>query len=177
MFSAGIWTSFFLVFLDDILIYSKNEEENEEHLRLTLKLLREHELYAKLSTCEFYKDRIHYLDPKKKEAIMNWPTPRNVIDVRTFMVLAGYYRRFIEGLSKVAHSITYLQKKGIKFEWTSRCEEIFQQLKHLLTSAQVLKIAYLEKYFVVCINACGQGLGGFLMQDNHVVCYESRKLK
>ena len=71
---------------------------------------------------------------------MNCPTPRNVTDVRYFMGLAGYYRRFIEGFSKVAHAITYLQKKGIKFEWTSRCEEIFQQLKNLLTSALVLKV-------------------------------------
>src|SRR5713226_6869309 len=108
---------------------------------------------------------------------MNWPTLRNVIDVRYFMGLAGYYRRFIEGFSKVAHAITSLQKKGIKFEWTLKCEESFQQLKDLLTSAPVLKVADLEKDFVVCIDACGQGLGGVLMQDNHVICYESRKLK
>ena len=87
---------FFLVFLDDIIVYSKNEEEHEEHLRLTLQLLREHKLYAKLSKCDFYRDRIHYLghiisyegisiDPKKIESIMNWPTPRNATDVRSFM--------------------------------------------------------------------------------------------
>ena len=107
-------------------VYSKNEEEHEEHLRLTLKLLREHQLYAKLSKCDFYRDRIEYLghiileegisvDPEKIEAIMNCPTPRNVTDVRSFMGLVGYYRRFIEGFSKVAHAITSLQKKGIKF--------------------------------------------------------------
>ena len=87
---------FFLVFLDDIIIYSKDEEEHEEHLRRTLQLLREHKLYAKSRKCDFYKDWIHYLghiisyegisvDPEKREAIMNWPTPRNVIDVRYFM--------------------------------------------------------------------------------------------
>ena len=70
-----------------------------------------------------------------------------------------------------------MQKKGIKFEWTPRCEESFQQLKNLLTSAPILKIPDPKKYFVVCIDACGQGLGGVLMQDNHMVCYESRKLK
>ena len=127
---------FVLAFLNDILIYSKNEEEHEEHLRLTFQLLREHQLYAKLCRCDFYRDRIQYLghiiskegiyvDPEKIEAIMNWPTPRNVTDVRSFMELTGYYRRFIEGFSKVAHAITSLQKKGVKFEWTSRCEEIF----------------------------------------------------
>ena len=118
---------FVLVFLDDILIYFKNEEEHDEYWRLTLNLLREHKLYTKLSKCDFYKDRIHYLghtisdegismDPDKIEDIMNWPTPRNVIDVISFMELAGYYRRFIEGFSKVSHPITCLQKKGIKFE-------------------------------------------------------------
>ena len=107
------------------------KQEHEEHLRLTLKLLRAHKLYAKLIKCDFYKDRIHYLghiiseegisvDPDKIEAIMNWPTPRNVIDVRYFMGLARYYQRFIEGFSKVAHAITSLQKKGINFEWTLR---------------------------------------------------------
>ena len=127
---------FILVFLDDILVYSKNEEEHEEHLRLTLQLLREHQLYAKLSKCDFYRDRIQclghiiseegiYVDPNKIEAIMNWPTQRNVIDVRSYMGLGGYYGRFIEGFSKVAHAITSLQRKGIKFEWTSRCEESF----------------------------------------------------
>ena len=105
---------FVLVFLDEILVYSKNEEEHEEHLRLTLQVLREHQLYAKLSKYDFYRDRIQYLchiiseegiyvDPNKIEAIMNWPSPRNVTDVRSFMGLAGYYRRFIKGFSKVAH--------------------------------------------------------------------------
>ena len=103
------------------------------------------------------------------EAIMNWPTPRNVTDMRSFMGLDGYHRRFIEGFSKVAHSITSLQKKGTKFEWTPRREEIFQQLKKILTSAPILKIGDPEKYFVVCIDACNQRLGGVLMQDNHVV--------
>ena len=117
------------------------------------------------------------MDPEKIEAIMNWPTPRNVTDVRSFMGLAGYYRRFIEGFSKVAHAITSLQKKGMKFECTSRCEESFQQLKNLLTSAPVLKVADPKKDFVVCTDACGQGLGGFLMQDNHVICYESTKVE
>ena len=128
---------FVLVFLDEIFVYSKNEKEHEEHLSLTLQLLREHQLYAKLSKCDFYRDRIQYLghiiskegisvDPENIEAIMNCLTPRNVTDVRYFMGLAGYHRRFIQGLSKVAHLVTSLQKKGIKFEWTVRCEESFQ---------------------------------------------------
>ena len=115
---------FILVFLDDILIYSKNAEEHEEYLRLTLQLLRDHKLYANLSKCVFYKDRTHYLghiisyegiyvDPEKIEAIMNWLTPRNVTDVKYFMGLAGYYRRFIEGFSKVAFN-HFFAKEGDK---------------------------------------------------------------
>ena len=94
-------------------------------------------MYENLIKCEFYKNKIHYLghitsdegisvDPENIEAIMNWPTSRNVTNVRYFMGLARYYRIFIKGLSKVSHSITSLKKKGIKFEWTPRCEEIFQ---------------------------------------------------
>jgi hypothetical protein len=143
---------FVLVFIDDILIYSKNREEHEEHLRLVLQVLREHQLYAKFSKCNFFQKQVHYLghviskegvavDPDKIRSIMEWPTPKDVSDIRSFMGLAGYYRRFIKGFSKIGCPITALQKKGIKFIWTSKCEEIFQELKYLLTHAPVLKIA------------------------------------
>ena len=94
---------------------------------------------------------------------MDWSTPKNVSEVRSFMGLAGYYRRFIEGFLKLAHPITSLQKKGVKFDWTSKCEDNFQKLKEMLTSAPVLKIADLEGIFVVCTDACNQGIGGVLM--------------
>jgi hypothetical protein len=117
-------------------------------------------LYAKLSKCLFYQKQIHYVghiiseegivvDPKNIRAIEGWPTPRNVSKVRSFMGVAGYYKRFIEGLSKIAHPITSLQKKGVKFEWTSYCERSFQHLKHLLTSAPILKIVDPNEEFVV----------------------------
>ena len=145
---------------------STNKEEHEENMRVKLQVLREHKLYAKLSKCDFYRDRIQYLgliiseegisvDPEKIDSIMNWPAPRNVTDVRSLTGLEGYYRRFIEGFSKVAHAITSLQRKGIKFEWTSKCEQSFQQLNNLLTNAPVLKVANQEKDFVVCTGACG----------------------
>ena len=108
---------------------------------------------------------------------MNCPTPRNVTDVRSFMGLTGYYRRFIEGLSKAAHLVISLQNNEIKFEWTSRCEEIFHQLKNNLTSAPILKVIDPVKYFVLHTDACGQGIGGVLMQENQVICYGSRKMK
>jgi hypothetical protein len=179
---------FVIVFLDDILIYSKSKEENEHHLRLVLQVLREHQLYAKLSKCYFYQKQIHYLghiiseqgiavDPENIEAIRGWPTPRNVLDVRSFMGLVGYYRRFIVGFSKIVHPITSLQKKGIKFEWTLKCEKNFNLLKELLTSAPVLNIVDPNESFLVCTDVCKEGLGGVLMQNGHVIGYESGKLK
>jgi hypothetical protein len=178
---------FVLVFIDDILIYSKNREEHEEHLRLVLQVLREHQLYAKFSKCDFFQKQIHYLghvlseegvavDPDKIRSIMEWPTPKDVSDIRSFMGLAGYYRRFIKDFSKIGCPITVLQKKGTKFLWTQQCEERFQTLKHLLTHAPVLKIADPEADFLVCTDACKEGLGGVLMQEGKVICYESRKL-
>jgi hypothetical protein len=138
---------FVIVFLDDILVYSKSEKEHEHHLRLILQVPREHQLYAKLSKCYFYQKHIHYsghiisehgivVDPEKIEAIRGWLTPRNVSEVRYFMGLVGYYRRFIVGFSRIAHHII-LQKKGTKFEWTPKCEENCNMLKELLTSARV----------------------------------------
>ena len=103
---------------------------------MDFQLLREHKSYAKLSKCDFYKNKIHYLGHiileegisvvlENVEAIMNWTTPKNVTDVRYFMRLVGYYGIFIVGLSKVVHPITSLQRKGIKFGWTQKFEEIF----------------------------------------------------
>jgi hypothetical protein len=169
-------------------VYSKSEEDHEQHLRMVLQVLREHRLYAKLSKCSFYQRQIHYLghiiseegivvDPKKVEAIKEWTTPRNVAEVRSFMGLAGYYKRFIAGFSKIAYPITSLQRKEKKFQWTEECEKSFQRLKQLLTSAPILRIANPNMDFVVCTNACKEGLGGVLNHNGFVICYEFRKLK
>jgi hypothetical protein len=114
---------FVLVFVDDILVYSKNREEHEEHLRMVLQVLREHQLYAKFNKCDFFKKEIQYLghvisvegvtvDPAKIKEIMDWPTPRNVTEVRSFMGLDGYYRRFIKGFSKIRKSYYLITKEG-----------------------------------------------------------------
>jgi hypothetical protein len=180
--------NFVIVFLDDILIYSKSEEEHEHHLRLVLQVLREHQFYAKMIKCSFHQNHIHYLghiiseqgiavDPEKIEAIRGWPIPRNVSEIRSFMGLVGYYKRFIVGFSKIAHPITSLHKKGTKFEWTPKCEENFNLLKELLTSAPVFKIVDPNEIFVVCTDACKEGLGGVLMQNEHVIGHDSRKVK
>jgi hypothetical protein len=94
------------------------------------------------------------VDPDKIKAIMDWPTPNDVSDIMSFMGLMGYYRRFIKGFSKIGCLITSLQKKGVKFFWISECEEIFQELKYLLTNAHVLKIADPNKDFLVCTYSC-----------------------
>jgi hypothetical protein len=167
---------FIQVFIDDILIYSRTMEEHDEHLCLVLQCLREHKLYGKLSKCSFYQSKIHYLghvisgegiavDPAKVEAIMEWPTPTNVPEVRSFMGLAGYYRWFIEGFSKIANPITELQKKNKKFVWTEKCVEAFRRLKELLTTTPILKVPDMDMDFLVCTDASKEGLGGVLMQD------------
>jgi hypothetical protein len=156
---------FVIVFMDDILVYSKSEEEHEHHLRMVLQVLREHQLYAKLSKCSFYQNIIHYLghiiskegitvDPEKIEAIKEWKTPKSVTEFRSFMGLDGYYKRFIAGFSRIAHPITSLQRKGKRFQWKIECEMSFQQLKQLLTNAPILKIADPNEEFMVCIDAC-----------------------
>jgi len=179
---------FVLIFIDDILIYSRNIKEHEEHLRIVLQTLREHQLYGKFSKCDFYKEQIQYLghiitkegivvDPEKIKTIMEWPTPKDVADIRYFMGLAGYYRQFVEGFSRIAYPITSLQKKGKVFKWTADCQRSFEQLKYLLTTAPVLSVADPEKEYVVCTDASKEGVGGVLMQEGKVIAYESRKLK
>ena len=142
---------FLAVFIDDILIYSKSKEEHENHLKIVLQVLREHQLYAKLSKCDLFKDKIQYLghvitkegssvDAEKTKAIEKWPVPKDVTDMRSFMVITCYYRRFIEGFSRTANPITSLQNKGKHFEWNKKCEESFKKLKELLTIAPILRI-------------------------------------
>jgi hypothetical protein len=103
--------------------------------------------------------------------------PKNVSEVISFMVLFGYYKRFISWFSKISHPITSLQKKRIKFEWTTKCEENFTSLKELLTSAPILKIVDPNENFVVCTNACKEGLGVVLAQNGYVISYESINIK
>jgi hypothetical protein len=166
---------FVLVFIDDILIYSKRREEHKEHLKSVIQVIREHNLYVKFSKCDLFSKRINYLghvineegvavDLDKIKSIIDWPTPRDVSYIRSLMVLAGYYRRFIKGSSNIVCLITSLRKRGVIFVWKTECEEIFHQLKHLLTNAPMLKIENPNKDFLVCTNSSKEGLGGVLMQ-------------
>jgi hypothetical protein len=152
---------FVVVFINDILIYSKNEEEHAQHLRIVLTLLREHQLYAKFSKCAFWLEEIQFMghvlsakgiavDPSKVKDILEWKPPTTVHQVRSFLGLAGYYYRFIPDFSKLVKPITSLLKNDIKFNWSSKCNEAFEQLKVLLTTAPVLAQPDIEKPFDVC---------------------------
>ncbi|WVZ84291.1 LOW QUALITY PROTEIN: hypothetical protein U9M48_031341 [Paspalum notatum var. saurae] len=178
---------FVVVFIDDILVYSKNEKEHEEHLRIVLSRLREHKLYAKFSKCAFWLKEVAFLGhilsakwssiPKKVEDVLNWKQPQTVTEIRSFLGLAGYYRRFIKDFSKIAKPMTALTQKNAKFAWSPKCEEAFGTLKKLLTSAPVLAQPDITKPFDVYCDASGSGLGCVLMQEGRVIAYASCQLR
>ncbi|GKA95618.1 putative nucleotidyltransferase, ribonuclease H [Tanacetum coccineum] len=179
---------FVIVFIDDILIYSKTQEEHVEHLRLVLELLKKEKLYAKFSKCEFWLREVQFLghvingngihvDPSKIEAVKNWKAPRTPTEVRSFLGLAGYYRRFIENFSKIAKSLTILTQKCKTFDWGEEQELAFQTLKDKLCNAPVLALPDGPEDFVVYCDASGIGLGCVLMQRGKVIAYASRQLK
>ncbi|GJT98169.1 putative reverse transcriptase domain-containing protein [Tanacetum coccineum] len=152
---------FVIVFIDDILIYSKNKQEHEEHLKLILELLKKEELYAKFSKCEFWIPKVQFLghvidsqgihvDPAKIESIKDWASPKSPTEIRQFLGLAGYYRRFIEGFSKIAKPMTKLTQKKVKFEWGDKQETTFQLIKQKLCSAPILAYLRNEDFIVFC---------------------------
>ncbi|WVZ52810.1 hypothetical protein U9M48_003832 [Paspalum notatum var. saurae] len=168
---------FVVVFIDDILIYSKTEEEHEEHLRLVLRKPRDHKLYAKLSKCEFWLDQVPFLghivskggimvDPSKISGVMDWKVPK-----------FGILRRFIESFSKIAKPMTSLLEKGVPFIWTKERQAAFDELKKRLTTAPVLTLLDLTKSFTVYCDASKEGLGCVLMQEGKVIAYASRRLR
>lgn len=125
-----------IAFIDDILVYSKNPSEQWMHLKMELQTLRGLALYAKFNKCEFWLNHVVFLghvvidkgisvDTTKVEAIVNWPRPMIVTEVRSFLGLAGYYRRFVKWFSSIAAPLTWLLKKNVKFEWTNKCERSF----------------------------------------------------
>jgi hypothetical protein len=179
---------FVVVFIDDILIYSKNRKDHERHLRIVLGRLRAHQPYAKLSKCEFWLEKIAFLghiltaegievDPSKVEAVSKWKQPSNVSEVRSFLGMAGYYRHFIKGFSSIARPMTKLLKKDNKFVWIPKCEGSFQIIKEKLTTASVLTLPDIHQDFVIFCDASRQGLGCVLMQNENVIAYASRLLK
>ncbi|GJZ82702.1 putative reverse transcriptase domain-containing protein [Tanacetum coccineum] len=177
-----------IVFIDDILIHSKNKREHEEHLKLILELLKKEELYSKFSKCEFWIPKVQFLghvidsngihvDPAKIKSIKDWASPKSPMEIRQILGLAGYYQRFIEGFSKIAKPMTKLTQKKVKFEWGDKQEAAFQLLKQKLCSAPILALPEGSEDFIAYCDASKKGLGAVLMQREKVISYASRQLK
>ena len=179
---------FVVVFIDEILVYLKDREDHDLHLRVVLETLRNERLYAKLSTCEFWMRELSFLghivseegirvDLKKIEVIIEWKPPRNVTKVRSFRGLASYYRRFVKRFSMTTGPMTRLLQKNVRFEWSEKCQASFEKLKEFLTEAPVLTQPTYGKEYLIFRNASLNGLGCILMQESKVVVYASRQFK
>jgi hypothetical protein len=175
---------FVVVFIDDILVYSQNKQEHKEHLRKVLQRLRYCQLYAKLSKCEFWISEVMFLghiinqeglavDLKKVAAILDWKAPKGARGIKSFIGMVGYYRRFIEGFSKIARPMTALLAKKVEFKWTPAWQKSFETLKEKLTTAPVLILPDVHRSLSVYYDASYTGLGCVLMQEGRVVAYSS----
>ena len=169
-------------------MYYKNAQEHEQHLRIVLQILREKKLFAKLSKCDFWIKEVSFLghivfvegiivDLAKIEIIVSWKAPRNVTEVRNFLGLAGYYRRFVKGFSVIFSSLTKLLRKGVKFDWNDKCQISFERLKKILVEAPVLTQPTSGREYAMYSDSSRIGLGCVLMQNGKVVAYASRQLK
>jgi hypothetical protein len=158
-----------VVFFDDILVYSKSHEEHLHHLHQVLELLSKDQWVVKLKKCQFAKQQIHYLghilsangiqtDPTKVEAVLNWPPPGNVRELRGFLGLAGFYRKFVRHFAIIARPLTNLLKKNVLFVWTNEHQQAFQALQQALCSAPILGIPNFSKPFAIEIDACQYGV-------------------
>ena len=181
-----------LVFLDDILIFSRTKEEHTAHVREVLARLRASKLYAKRTKCEFFRSEVEFLGHRigaeglsvtqdKVKSVRDWPVPQDVKDVRSFLGLAGFYRKFVRDFSKIALPITELTKETTAFEWGEKQQQAFEALKSALCSAPVLLIPDPSKPYTLNCDACDYALGATLQQDHgnglQPVAYMSRKFK
>lgn len=177
---------FVLVFFDDILIYSKGGEEHLQHLKQVFEVLKQHSYVLNRKKCVLGASRIEYLghfileegvstDPRKIEAVTHWPTPKNIKQIRSFLGMTGYYRRFIKNYGTIAWPLTELLKRG-GFKWNPKAEEAFKHLKEALASSPVLALPDLSKPFTIEADASQFGIGAVLMQDQHPIAYISKAL-
>lgn len=179
---------FVMILIDDILIYSRTLQEHDEHLRIVLSVLQAKQLFAKLSKCEFSMTEVKFLghvishgggavDPSKVEAVINWERLKNTSEVKSFLGLADYYRRFNKGFSQLDLPMTRLNRKEISFSWDSKSEKSFISLKERLMTGPVLIILCPSKAYEVFCDASRKGFVGVLMQDGQIVAYVSHQLK
>jgi len=178
----------FMVFTNDILVYSANYAKHEEHLKIVLEKLREKRLFAKFKKCKFWLEEVSFLghvvnknglavDPGKVQVVVEWERPTSVRDISSFLGLAGYYRRFIEGFYSLSRPLTALTRKNAPFVWSEGCEASFQELKRRLVTTPMLTFLMKSVGNVVYIDASNKGLRFVLMQHGRVVAYASRQLK
>jgi len=183
---------FVILYLDDILIYSKTLDEHVEHVRTVLKTLLKNNLYAKSKKCEFHKQKVEFLghvisgkgiatDPNKIKSVKEWPTPKCVKNIQRFLGLCNYYRRFVKNFAFIAKPLHNLTKKNVKFIWTKSCEEAFKELKRRFTTSPILLHPDTQKPFIVECDASNFAIGAILSQKDdegklHPVAYYSRSL-
>ncbi|MCO5600106.1 hypothetical protein L7F22_054214 [Adiantum nelumboides] len=179
---------FVLVFFDDILIYSKDEADHEEHVCKVLEILRQNQIYAKVSKCTFCSPQVSYLgfiisidgilvDLEKIKDIVEWPQLSSVSEVRGFIGITGWYRIFVKDYALIAAPLTGLLKKGMRIDWKAEHEASFTELKGYLVSSPILKLLDFSKEFDVVTDASGLALGRVLTQEGWPVAYTSRKLR
>jgi hypothetical protein len=183
---------FVLVYLDDIMIFSKSAQDHEKHVREVLDRLRSHNLVIKRSKCSFFSRQVEYLghvisamgiqpSPAKIAAISQWPAPKSVQDIRKFLGLTGFYRRFISNYARMASPLTNLLKENVPFEWSADQQSSFTTLAHTLCQAPILRLPDLSRKFMLTVDASGIAVGGVLSQagpngEEHPVAYESKRM-
>lgn len=181
-----------IIYLDDILIFSENEEEHVEHVRTVLERLEKHDLFVKPEKCKFHQSSVDYLgmvigagtvsmDPAKVSAVLEWPVPSKVKDIQAFLGFANFYRRFIEDYSRIVRPMTELLRKDVRFEWGPRQQASFEELKRRFTEAPVLAMPDLEKPFILECDASDFATGAVLSQVGtdgsvHPVAFYSKSL-
>jgi Reverse transcriptase (RNA-dependent DNA polymerase)/RNase H-like domain found in reverse transcriptase len=186
IFKKQIEQGFVVVYLDDILVFSKTPDEHLKHLEEVLTVLQREHLRAKLKKCHFNQSEVKFLghivgreglkvDPAKVQIINDWPVPNNLHEVRKLLGLSNYFRRFIQGYSKLVAPLTDLTRGGKSFEWTPECQHALEGIKHALTHAPVLQLPDQAKPYTIWSDASITGCGAVLFQDEHPVAYMSRK--
>jgi hypothetical protein len=178
---------FLLVFFDDLLIYSKTWEDHLKHVDEILSIMEEQSLYAKESKCEFGMTEVLYLGhiigekgvqvhQEKIQAILDWPTPKTLTELKGFLGICSYYRRFVKGFSQLCATLTDLTRKGA-FKWSHEAQVTFDRMKKVMSTCPVLSLPYFSQPFILECDASGEGIGAVLMQNRHPIAYESRKLR